>query len=82
MLSSMKKYVDSDDKAAIAFEKDVLSSVKDKIFPGWTRKFKVVNEVDELVFQKCLDKFSKELPLRDTFAMSQEIVRLIMRYNA
>lgn len=63
-----------DDYTKITYEKD-------KVFRGWQRKIKVVNEVGELVFGKCLQRFSKEIGLRDSYRMSEEIVRLVSKYN-
>jgi hypothetical protein len=55
--------------------------VKEKVFPGWQRKVKAVNEVEETIFDECFARFSKELGPRDTSKMSGEIVRIVAKFS-
>ncbi len=81
ILNVLRKYVDLDDEKVVAFVKGLMKEVNPKMFPGWQRKVKVVNEVEEGVFQTCLARFRDELGMRETFAMSEQIVNLIGRFN-
>jgi hypothetical protein len=82
ILNVLRKYVDLDDEKVVTFVKGLMKEVKPKVFSGWQRKVKVVNEVEELVFQTCLARFRDDLGMRESFAMSEQISNLIMRFNS
>jgi type I restriction enzyme R subunit len=82
VVEAIRKYTDMDDKSLKAFVKETMKKVKDKVFPGWQRKVKIVNEVEETIFNECFAHFSKELGPRDTSRMSDEIVRIVARFSS
>jgi hypothetical protein len=65
ILNVLRKYVDLDDEKAVIFVKELEKQVSVKMFPGWQRKVKVTNDVEEGVFQTCLTKFRDELGMRE-----------------
>ena len=59
----------------------MMKKVKEKVFPGWQRKVRAVNEVEETIFDECFACFSKELGPRDRSRMSEEIVRIVSKFD-
>lgn len=82
VFNAVKKYRDIDEKEIIEFTRQTLKHVKGEVFRGWQRKFKVVNEVEKLVFDRCYQRFFKDLGPRDTSRMYEEIMRLVSKYNS
>jgi len=81
VMGAIRKYTDMDDEGLRAFVKEMMKKVKEKVFPGWQRKVKAVNEVEETIFDECFARFWKELGPKDTSRMSEEIVRIVARFS-
>jgi len=82
VIGAIRKYADMDDATMKAFVQDMMKKVKGRTFPGWQRKIVAINEIGEIIYEACFAKFSKKLGLRATAQMSEEIERVIARYNS
>jgi hypothetical protein len=82
VMGPIQKYTDMDDESLKLFVKEMMKKVNEKLFSGWNRKVKAVNEVEETIFEECFARFSKELGPRDTSRMSEEIVRIIVKLSS
>lgn len=81
ILNIVKNYAKLPDKEVISFIKDSLPVAKKKTFEGWQRKTKAINEVEQDVFDKAYARFSKSLRPRDIVRLSDEIMRVFVKYN-
>jgi hypothetical protein len=84
LLSAAKKYVaKAEDSELVSFVRDVVTHVKaaERLFKGWQRKTSVTKEVQQVLFDKCFDKFRDTLNVEKITALSQEMEQLVEKYN-
>jgi type I restriction enzyme R subunit len=84
LLSAVKKYVaKADDSDLIPFVRELVKDVKagERLFKGWQRKTSVTKEVQQVLFDKCFEKFKDTLEVEKTTALSQEMETLLEKYN-
>jgi type I restriction enzyme R subunit len=84
LLNAVKKYVEkAEDSELIPFVRELLKDVKagGRLFKGWQRKASVTKEVQQVVFDKCFEKFRDALEVEKIMGLSEEMENFIERYN-
>jgi type I restriction enzyme R subunit len=69
------------EKELVSFSKDLLKDVKENSFPGWHAKKSVIQKIEKIIFEKCIERFSDLLDPRKTLWLSEELMKYLKRYS-
>jgi hypothetical protein len=84
LINAVKKYLPkAEDSELIPFVRELLKDVKvgGRLFKDWQRKTSVTKEVQQVVFDKCFEKYRGTLEVEKITALSQEMEQFIEKYN-
>jgi len=81
--SSLLNVTEADDSELTPFVRDLVRDVKasERLFRGWQRKTSVTKEVQQVLFDKCFDRFRDTLEVEKTTALSDEMETLLVKYD-
>jgi hypothetical protein len=68
------------EKELVSFSKDLLKDVKENSFPGWHAKKSVIQKIEKIIFEKCIQSFS-DLDPRKALWLSEELMKYLKRYS-
>ena len=84
LLNAVKKYVEkAEDSELIPFVRELLKDVKagGRLFKGWQRKTSVTKDVQQVIFDKCFERFKDTLEVEKITELSEQMEKFIERYN-
>lgn len=84
LINAVKKYLPkAEDSELIPFVRELLKEVKagERLFKDWQRKTSVTKEVQQVVFDKCFEKYRGTLEVEKITALSQEMEQFLEKYN-
>jgi type I restriction enzyme R subunit len=82
LLNVAKKYVPHEsDAVLIEFTRQVVTTTKPRLFPGWWRKVTVATEIEKALFDACFEEFRRRLSTKDLASFSEELMDFVVKYN-
>ncbi len=79
---STKNYLsDRDENDLTTFVKELDRKMKPMLFPGWWRKVKMANEVEQTLFEMCYRKFESDIDVKQLSSLTEELMNFIIKYN-
>jgi hypothetical protein len=84
LINAVKKYLPkAEDSELIPFVRELLKDVKagGRLFKDWQRKTSVTKEVQQVIFDKCFEKYAGTLEVEKITALSQEMEQFVEKYN-